>query len=390
MRTVAPTAEGALPTMSAPNAAPVHQANDPRYARQLALRGFGPAAQARLVASRVLVVGVGGLGSPAVSYLAAAGVGALTLVDRDNVDLSNLHRQLLYGTPDVGAPKLHVARERLAALNPLVQLTTHETRLTAANARALVAGHDVVIDATDNFPTRYALNDACLAERVPFVYGSVARFEGQVSVFAAPGGPCYRCLFPEMPAPGSVPTCAEEGVLGLVPGIIGLHQALEAIKLLTGIGTPLIGQLLLVDLLENDLQRIHVPPRENCASCGTPSKPQNNILRSVSPMPIQQLSPSDVAARLALPDAPVLVDVREGWEYERVHVPGSIHLPLNELPQRFGELDPMKEYALLCHHGMRSEMAAGFLQQRGFTRLINVDGGIDSWSATEDPSLHRY
>lgn len=365
-----------------------HAITDARYARQLVLRGFGPAAQTSLHDARVLVIGVGGLGSPAASYLAAAGVGTITLVDTDVVDLTNLHRQLLYTTPDVGRPKLTVARERLQAINPHVVVQTHDTRLTAANARALVDGHDVVIDATDNFPARYALNEACLALRVPFVYGSVARFDGQVSVFAGANGstpgPCYRCLFPVMPEPGTVPTCAEEGVLGVVPGIIGLLQATEAIKLIAGIGTPLIGQLLLVDLLSHDHQRITVARRLDCPACG------DAPLLTPSPMSIQHLSAVEVAALLAGADAPTIIDVREPWEYDIAHLPVSTSIPLNTLPTRAPALDPAHSYALLCHHGMRSEMAANWMLQHGFTRLINIDGGIDAWSTDVDTTVPRY
>ncbi len=362
----------------------MYDLSDPRYARQLVLRGFGPTAQEKLANGRVLIVGAGGLGSPAASYLAAAGVGTISLVDTDVVDVTNLHRQLLYTTPDVGRAKLDVARERLLAINPQVVVHTHDTRLNAANAGSLVVGHHVVIDATDNFPTRYAINDACLAHGIPFVYGSVARFDGQVSVFAAPGGPCYRCLFPVMPEPGTVPTCAEEGVLGVVPGIIGLHQATEAIKLLTTIGTPLVGQLLLVDLLAQDSQRIAVARRHDCPTCGDVRTP------SLSSMSIQHSNPADVASLLAGDDAPTIVDVREQWEYDLVHLPVSMLIPLNTLAARAKDLDPSRSYALLCHHGMRSEMAANWLMQHGFSRLINIDGGIDAWSLDVDPSLPRY
>jgi adenylyltransferase/sulfurtransferase len=371
-----------------------HDVFDPRYARQLVLKGFGLAAQERLRDARVLIVGAGGLGSPAASYLAAAGVGALTLVDHDVVDRTNLHRQLLYTTPDIGRPKLDVARERLAALNPMVQVTTPDGRLTAQNAHALVAGHHAVLDATDNFPTRYALNDACLAHGVPFVYGSVARFEGQVSVFAAPGGPCYRCLFPEMPTPGTVPTCAEEGVLGVVPGVFGLLQATEVIKLLTGSGTPLVGQLLLLDLLEHDLQRIAIARRPDCPACGAASRARAATADTAmhpTPAPmVEHLSAADVAALLASASPPHIIDVREPWEYDIAHIEGSELIPLSTLPAKASTLDPSKRYAMLCHHGMRSEMAANWLLQHGFTQLINIEGGIDAWSAEVDPSLPRY
>ncbi|MBL0890569.1 MAG: HesA/MoeB/ThiF family protein [Gemmatimonadaceae bacterium] len=363
-----------------------------RYARQVVLKGFGAEAQQRLLSARVCVVGVGGLGSPAAMYLAAAGVGQLTLIDEDVVDESNLHRQLLFTTPDVGQPKLDVAAARLRALNPDVQVVLHNTRLTAQNAAALTREHDVVLDATDNFPTRYALNDACLAHGMPLVYGSVARFEGQVSVFAAPGGPCYRCLFPEMPAPGTVPTCAEEGVLGVVPGIVGLLQATEVIKLITQIGEPLVGQLLLLDLLTHDQQRIGIARRAGCSACGSAARTTSDHSSSspVSRPMVQQLMPAEVAALLAGPNPPVLIDVREAWEVETAQVAGSAHLPLNTLPQQVASLDPSRSYALLCHHGMRSEMAANWLAQQGFTSLINVQGGIDAWSLTVDPGIPRY
>lgn len=366
-----------------------------RYARQVVLKGFGAESQARLLKARVCVVGVGGLGSPAAMYLAAAGVGQLTLIDEDVVDESNLHRQLLFTTPDVGQPKLEVAAARLRAINPDVQVVLHNTRLTAQNASALTRDHDVVLDATDNFPTRYALNDACLEHGIPLVYGSVARFEGQVSVFGAAGGPCYRCLFPEMPTPGTVPTCAEEGVLGVVPGIVGLLQATEVIKLIAQIGEPLIGQLLLIDLLSHEQQRIGIARRVGCAACGT-ARAAATAASNQSPSPsvsipmVQQLTPAEVAALLAGSNPPVLIDVREVWEVETAQVAGSAHLPLNTLPQQVGSLDPSRTYALLCHHGMRSEMAANWLAQQGFGSLINVQGGIDAWSLTVDPAIPRY
>lgn len=372
------------------------QTFDARYSRQLVLRGFGPQGQERLAASRVLIVGAGGLGAPAAMYLAAAGVGAMTLVDSDVVDVSNLHRQLLYGTGDVGRPKLDVARARLVDINPHVAIALHDTRITADNAQELVRGHDVVIDATDNFPARYAINDACLATSVPFVYGSVARFEGQVTVFATRGGPCYRCLFPEAPAPGSVPSCAEEGVLGVVPGIIGLHQAMEAIKLLAGIGTPLAGRLMLLDLLENDSRVIAIARRPDCPACGAGPIPNRRQETRVDPAPlsfspqIPQLTPSDLDARLREEAPPRVLDVREQWEYDIAHLAGSELVPLSELQATAATLDRHGDYVVLCHHGMRSEMAAQWMRAQGFTRVANLAGGIDAWSQTVDTSLARY
>ena len=367
------------------------QVDDPRYARQHVLRGFGRAGQERLAAARVLIVGAGGLGSPAALYLAAAGVGALTLVDADVVDLTNLHRQLLYGTRDVGRPKLDAARDRLQDVNPQVDVTTHHVRMNASNAFSLVQGHDVVIDATDNFPARYAINDACVALDTEFVYGSVARFQAQVSVFAAATGPCYRCLFPEAPAPGAVPTCAEEGVLGVVPGIVGLHQALEAIKLITGIGTPLIGQLLLLDLLSNDSQRIALAKRDDCSVCSlvARSERQTSTLTTRT-MTSPDITVTDLAARMARGDALTVLDVREQWEYDTAHLVGSVLVPLSTLADAVNMLNRDAAYVVLCHHGMRSEMAAGWMRAHGFSNVTNMIGGIDAWSTSVDTTMPRY
>ena len=381
--------------------------NHPRYSRQLVLKGFGIAAQERLAGARVLVVGAGGLGSPVAMYLAATGVGTLTLVDADAVDVTNLHRQLLYGTADVGRPKLDAARARLEDINPLVTIVTRDTRLNSANAATLAEGHDIVVDATDNFPARYAINDACLTHGIPFVYGSVARFQGQVSVFAHADGPCYRCLFPEPPAPGTVPTCAEEGVLGLVPGIVGLHQANEAIKLLVGIGTPLVGRLMLLDLLENDSQVIDVHRRADCPACAARDARRGAVSDTTLPVnqssskahvnnpisfstPVQQLSPRELAERLAGESKPTLLDVREQWEYDIAHLPNSRLVPLSELQMTVATLNKNDDFVVMCHSGMRSEMAAQWMQAQGFSRVANLAGGIEAWSLTVDPSIPRY
>lgn len=376
-------------------------ADQRRYARQHALQGFGFAGQERLAAARVLIVGAGGLGSPAATYLAAAGVGAITIVDSDTVDETNLHRQLLYGTRDIGRRKTDAAKARLADINPSVAVTVHDTRVNATNATALVAGHDIVIDATDNFPARYAINDACLDANVPFVYGSVARFEGQVSVFGTVDGPCYRCLFPEMPAPGSVPTCAEEGVLGVVPGIIGLYQATETIKVLAGIGTPLVGRLMLIDLLANETQVITVHRRGSCDACNARNARSDSLSIHPSPSsrvpnpvsfstPVPQLSPEELVALLASATPPVVLDVREQWEYDIAHLPVSTLIPLSDLQARVHSLDKDGDFVVMCHHGMRSEMAAQWLHAQGFSRVANLDGGIDRWSKTIDTSLAQY
>lgn len=365
----------------------------PRYARQLALKGFGIAAQERIAAARVLIVGAGGLGSPAAMYLAAAGVGRLTLVDHDVVDVTNLHRQLLYTTDDVGRSKLDAAAVRLRAINPDVHIVCHDERLSTTNADGLVSAHDMVIDATDNFPARYAINDACVRAGVPFVYGSVARFEGQVSIFAAPGGACYRCIFPEPPIPGSVPTCAEEGVLGVVPGILGLYQATEALKYIASIGTPLVNRMLLLDVLDHESQSIRIARRSDCRACGavmTPASTTPPLAESIVMNQPLELSPAELAMRIVNGDAPLLIDVREPWEFDLANLANSTLIPLSTLPTAVNELDKETEYVVLCHHGMRSEMAASWLRSQGFTRVLNLVGGIDAWSLDVDPQVPRY
>ncbi|MCC6245716.1 MAG: HesA/MoeB/ThiF family protein [Gemmatimonadaceae bacterium] len=365
----------------------------PRYARQLTLKGFGVAAQERLAAARVLIVGAGGLGSPAAMYLAAAGVGQITLVDHDVVDVTNLHRQLLYTTADVGRSKLKVAVARLEALNPDVRVHRHDERLTTTNADALVSAHDIVIDATDNFPARYAINDACVRARIPFVYGSVARFEGQVSIFATPGGACYRCVFPEPPIPGSVPTCAEEGVLGVVPGILGLYQATEAVKWIASIGTPLVNRMLLLDLLDHESQSIHISRRTDCRACGAVVPPLSSAASSSETVSMDQpieLTPAELAMRIVNGDAPMIIDVREAWEFDLANLANSTLVPLSTLPTAVNELEKETEYVVLCHHGMRSEMATSWLRSQGFTRVLNLVGGIDAWSLDVDPQVPRY
>lgn len=383
-----------------------------RYARQHALREFGLAGQEKLCQSRVLVVGAGGLGSPAAMYLAAAGVGTLGLADSDVVDESNLHRQLLYGLRDVGQAKLDAAIARLSDINPLVNVVLHHEKISAQNARGIIGNYDVVLDGTDNFPARYAINDACVALGIPFVYGSVARFEGQVSVFAASGGPCYRCLFPGEPEPGTVPTCAEDGVLGVLPGIVGLHQSTEVIKLIAGIGRPLVGRLLMLDLLDHSTQEIAIAKDAGCATCGTsrgtlsapaaqvgnsagasspaadrtPSSPLNASMPETAP----EITAREVAERLRADHAVVLLDVREPWEHELAHLADARLIPLSTLPEVVGELDAQAEYVVYCHHGMRSAMAANWLMSRGFENVSNMTGGIDAWSVDVDRSVPQY
>jgi sulfur-carrier protein adenylyltransferase/sulfurtransferase len=361
-----------------------------RYARQIALPGFGLATQRRLERARLLIVGAGGLGSPAALYLAAAGVGHLTIVDGDRVEPSNLHRQILHTTARVGVDKVESAAIALRALNP--QVTVHAVRetVTASTADALVRGHDVVVDGTDNFAARYAIADACVRAGIPYVYASVQRWDGQLSVFHPPRGPCYRCLFPTPPAPGEVPTCAEAGVIGAAPGLLGAWQALEALKLLGGLGTPLIGQLLLLDLASGQVRTIAVPRRTTCTTCGDAADRVSPPTPSASTTMLDTHSPSDVrSARTARPDI-VLLDVREPNEFAAARIEGATLMPLRTLPARVHELARDAEIIVYCHHGVRSEMAGQYLLQQGFTNVAHMAGGIDRWSVEVDATVPRY
>ncbi len=386
-----------------------------RYARHLVLPHIGPAGQAKLRDARVLIVGVGGLGAPAALYLAAAGVGRLGLVDHDEVALHNLQRQVLFDTPSVGTPKTAAARTRLEALNPEVAIDTWQTALTRTNARGIIADYDVVLDCTDAFATRYLLNDACVLEGKPLVQASVHRFEGRLSVYATAEGPCYRCVHPTPPAPGSVADCATGGVLGVLPGILGALQATEAIKLVLGIGAPLVGRLLLVDALGAQMHEVALAKDPGCAWCGT--RGQTELLAdyeafcgvatepttsnaapadaassdAASPdATARAITPDALATRLARGDRLVVLDVREGWEVEIAAVEGSVHLPMAEVPRRHTELPRDREIVVLCHHGMRSAMVADYLRSAGFPRVLNLTGGIDRWSVTVDRSVARY
>jgi adenylyltransferase/sulfurtransferase len=365
-----------------------------RYARQIVLPEIGEAGQARLAASRVLIVGLGGLGSPASLYLAAAGVGRMTLVDFDRVDATNLHRQLLYGDRDVGRPKLEAAAERLGDQNPALQIDLVEGPLDTDNATAIVKGHDLVLDGTDNFPARYAVNDACVATQTPNVHGAVQRFEGQVMVLAAEGAPCYRCLFPEPPPPGSVPSCAEAGVLGVLPGIVGALQATEALKLLLGIGTPVAGRMVRFDALGGRFTEIGLARDEGCSVCGaTPTPPGVEPVESDPALDELHftISLEELARRREKGAAPLVLDVRLPEELRMASFPGEVvHIPLHELPGRIPELDSGSEYAVICHHGVRSMQAVHFLRANGIPGARDVAGGIDGWSATIDPSVPRY
>jgi adenylyltransferase/sulfurtransferase len=343
----------------------------------------------------VLCVGAGGLGSPAALYLAAAGVGTIGLVDFDVVDLSNLQRQIIHGTADVGRSKLDSARARIASLNPEVHVETFEARFSAANARTLVEAFDVILDGTDNFPARYLVNDACVLFGKPNAWGSIFRFEGQAAVFAAPGGPCYRCLHPEPPPDGLVPSCAEAGVLGVLPGVIGTIQATEALKLILGTGEPLIGRLLIYDALKMRFRDLKLRRDPDCPICG--DRPTITALHEYAayceagvPPGSDEMTVKELHRRIAAGSAPVVLDVREPSEAAICRIPGSILIPLGDLPRRLGELDPGAEIVVHCKSGRRSAQAVALLRGKGFARPANLAGGILSWINEIDPSLRSY
>jgi adenylyltransferase/sulfurtransferase len=368
-----------------------------RYSRHLILPEVGVEGQQRLKASSVLLVGAGGLGSPTALYLAAAGIGHLGIVDFDVVDESNLQRQVLHGTKDVGRPKLDSARARIADINPHVDVTSYEARLTAANAFDILRGYDVVIDGTDNFATRYLTNDACVLLGIPNVYGSIFRFEGQVSVFATADGPCYRCLFREPPPPGLVPSCAEGGVLGVLPGTIGTLQATEALKLLLGIGEPLIGRLLLYDALQARFRTVNLRRDPACPACGTReirALIDYDAFCGVEPRmdetEIPEITPAQLAERLQGNDGLDLIDVREPFEWEIARIPGARLVPLATLAGAYASLDPERDLVVHCKSGKRSANAVRQLRAAGFRRVWNLAGGIQRWSAEVDPSVPRY
>jgi len=370
-----------------------------RYSRHLIMPEVGMEGQRRLKAARVLMIGGGGLGSPIGLYLAAAGVGTLGLVEFDTVDESNLHRQVLYGRSDIGRPKLDAALGRLHEVNPLIRLVPHNTRLDSSNALGLFKDYDIVVDGTDNFPTRYLVNDACVMTGKPNVYGSIFRFEGQVSIFWGQKGPCYRCLFPEPPPPGLVPSCAEGGVLGVLPGIIGALQANEVIKLIIGEGETMIGRLLLFDALRMRFRELKLKKDPNCPVCSE-HPTQTGLIDyeqfcGIEPEPVSPSADFDIQVQelKAWQDQGrdfTILDVRNPQEYDIAHIEGSKLIPLHELPDRLGELDPAASMAVLCHHGPRSGQAVRFLRQMGFARARNLAGGIERWSSQVDPSVPRY
>src|SRR5882762_9449618 len=372
-----------------------------RYARHLILPEVGEAGQEKLKAGSVLVVGAGGLGSPVGLYLAAAGVGRIGLVYFDEVDASNLHRQVLYGASDVGKPKLDAAPARPQDLNPEIAIETHGAALTSENALAIIEKYDVIVDGTDNFATRYLVNDACVLLGKPNVYGSIFRFEGQASVFALPDGPCYRCLFPEPPPPGLVPSCAEGGVLGVLPGLVGTIQATEAIKLIVGIGEPLAGRLLLIDTLGMQFRTVNVRKDPTCPACGTREikalidYEQFCGVRATEAEPravggFVEVTPRELQGRLSRGEELQLIDVREQFEWDIARIPGARLVPLATLADVVETLDRGREVVVYCKGGSRSRAAASHLADAGFPRVTNLTGGILRWQAEVDPTLPRY
>jgi len=373
-----------------------------RYSRHLILPEVGIEGQRRLKAARVLCVGTGGLGSPLAFYLAAAGVGTLGLVDFDVVDASNLQRQIIHSTKDIGRKKLDSAEEKLLALNPALNVVKHETMLTSANALDILKDYDIVADGTDNFPTRYLVNDACVLLGKPNVYGSIFRFEGQASVFATEKGPCYRCLYPEPPPPGLVPSCAEGGVLGILPGLVGMIQATEAIKLILGKGESLSGRLLLVDALNMKFRELKLRKNPECPVCGEhptvtklidyqqfcgimPETKQEQAVKNGIP----QLTVKELKQRLDAGEDVFVLDVREPYEYQIANI-GAKLIPQNDVPKRLDEIDRNREIVVQCRSGQRSQRIAEYLAQQGYGNVKNLAGGILAWADEIDPKMQKY
>ena len=372
-----------------------------RYSRHLIMPEVGMDGQLKLKQAKVLCIGTGGLGAPLGLYLAAAGVGRIGLVDFDSVDLTNLQRQILFGTDDIGRPKIEAATDRLRNLNPDIQIDRFETRLTSENALDILKNYDIVVDGTDNFPTRYLVNDACVILGKPNVYGSIFRFEGQITIFGAPGGPCYRCLYPEPPPPGLVPSCAEGGVLGVLPGIVGAIQAAETLKLIIGKGEPLIGRLLLFDALAMRFRELKLRKNPECPACG--EHPTITKLidyaefcgvrgeEAVSPAQtaVPEIAPRELKSRLDRGDDLFILDVREPHEYQICNLGGHL-IPLGELSRRVNELDSSREIVAHCRSGKRSAEAVEFLRSAGFRKVLNLKGGILAWSDEVDASVPKY
>lgn len=397
---IVPSIAGGSPAITQPTVELSHE-EIKRYSRHLIMPEVGMAGQAKLKSASVLLIGAGGLGSPLGMYLAAAGVGRIGLVDFDVVDHSNLQRQVLYSSSDVGRPKLDAAKERLSGINPHSRIDAYETRLSSENALELFQDYDVVIDGTDNFPTRYLVNDACVILGKPNVYGSIFRFEGQVSVFYAKEGPCYRCLYPEPPPPGLVPSCAEGGVLGVLPGIVGTLQALEAIKIILGQGDSLIGRLVLFDALKMTFRELTLRKDPGCVLCGSSVAKRELVdyqefcgiepeTVSVGDTSIPTISPEELKARLDRKEDLHLLDVREEVEWQIARLQGASLIPLGRLPQEVHRLNTADEMVVYCKVGGRSARAVQFLLETGFRKVRNLEGGIDAWAQRVDPSLPRY
>jgi molybdopterin/thiamine biosynthesis adenylyltransferase/rhodanese-related sulfurtransferase len=388
-----------------PETQPVTLSNEEilRYSRHLIMPEVGMDGQLKLKAARVLCIGAGGLGSPLALYLAAAGVGTLGIVDFDVVDFTNLQRQIIHSTADVGRKKLESAREKLRGINPYVDVKTFETKLTSQNALELFRDFDIIVDGTDNFPTRYLVNDACVITGKPNVYGSIFRFEGQASVFATKEGPCYRCLYPEPPPPGLVPSCAEGGVLGILPGLVGVIQATEAIKLILGKGEPLIGRLLLVDALAMSFRELRLRKNPDCPVCGTHPTVTKlidynefcGIRGEEQPLPatdapkVPEIQVEELKRKLDAGDDVFVLDVREPHEYQICNINGHL-IPLGDLPKRVHELDSARDIVVHCRSGVRSAKAVDFLQQSGFKKVKNLAGGILAWADRVDPKMPKY
>jgi molybdopterin/thiamine biosynthesis adenylyltransferase/rhodanese-related sulfurtransferase len=392
-----------MATITEPTALPELTTDDlSRYSRHLILPEVGMEGQQKLKAARVLCVGTGGLGSPLALYLTAAGIGTLGLVDFDVVDSSNLQRQIIHSTKDIGRKKLDSAEEKLKALNPSINIVKHDTMLSSANALDIIKDYDIVADGTDNFPTRYLVNDACVLLGKPNAYGSIFRFEGQASVFATEAGPCYRCLYPEPPPPGLVPSCAEGGVLGILPGLVGVIQATEVIKLILGKGEPLIGRLLLVDALNMRFRELKLRKNPECPVCGenptvtalidyqhfcgiVPETPQEANVKNGIP----QITVKELKRRIDAGEDVQLIDVREPYEYQIAQIGGKL-IPQNDVPNRLAEIDRDREVVVHCRSGARSQRIAELLVQAGYPKVVNVAGGILAWSDEIDPSIQKY
>lgn len=399
---IVPSIAGGLPVAEKPAATSLTPEEMGRYSRHLILPEVGEAGQLKLKNARVLCIGAGGLGTPLTMYLAAAGIGTLGIVDFDVVEASNLHRQVIHGTDDIGRPKLDSAEESLRAINPHTKVVKFETKLTSDNALEIFKDFDIVADGTDNFPTRYLVNDTCVLTGIPNVYASIFRFEGQASVFGAKDGPCYRCLYPEPPPPGLVPSCAEGGVLGILPGLLGIIQATEVIKLILGAGDPLVGRLLLVDTLAMRFRELKLHKNPACPVCGMPRTLTKLIdyaefcglpPKSATPPSvvngIPQMDVTELKRRRDAGEDVFVLDVREPYEYAIAQIGGHL-IPLNDLPQRVGELDSNREIVVQCRSGARSQKAAEFLAQNGFKQVHNLAGGILAWSEKIDPQVPKY